>query len=142
MAAYTFAPAVVLVEATGDLDAGATGVLRTAAGGDIVPIYDLNDSPIAVVTVGVKGAHQSFKADVPSGILDFGSDVLIPTICQEALTAALDVKDATGTLTDRVLSLEQGAVSGFGRVLPLPRIPTAQDANEGDLVLVNSSFSG
>ena len=139
MAAYTFGPAPVLVEATGEFAIGATGVLRESAGGAEIPIFDLNDSPLSSILVGPKGAHQAFKSDVASGVLDFGS-VELPTISLEALTAALTVQAQTDTLASRVLALEQGTVSGFGKVITKSRLPTAADADPGDLVLVNPTF--
>lgn len=139
MAAYTYSPAPVLVEATGELAIGATGQLLAADGSGAVPVYDLNDSLLASILVGPKGVHQAFKADIPNGVLDFGS-VLLPTISQEALAAALTVQQATTDLTGRVDALEQGTVSGFGRVVSMSRLPTASDANPGDVVLVNPSF--
>lgn len=88
MPAYTYAPAAVLEEDTGDFAIGATGVLRETTSGDPVLIYDLNGSPITSILVGPKGAHQSFRADISFGFLDFGS-VVMPTVSIEQLTAAL-----------------------------------------------------
>lgn len=85
---YTYAPAPVLVETTGEFAIGATGVLRPSDGGDAVAIYDLNGSTITNILVGPKGAHQGFRADIPYGVLDFGS-VLLPTVSQEQQNAAL-----------------------------------------------------
>jgi hypothetical protein len=55
VADYTFSPAVVVVESTGVLAIGATGVLRPPDGGASVPVYDLNDSLIPNVAVGPLG---------------------------------------------------------------------------------------
>lgn len=93
MPTYTYGPAPVLVEATGEFAIGATGVLRPLNGGEPVPIYDLNDSPIATILVGPKGGHQAFKADIASGLLDFGS-VLLPRSSkqvEEAIVAQVDI---------------------------------------------------
>lgn len=90
MAAYTFPSAPVLVEATGEFAIGATGVLRAVSGGLAVQVYDLNDSPISTVLVGPKGGHAPFKADIPYGVLDFGSTQLV-AVSAEALNAAIDV---------------------------------------------------
>lgn len=98
MAAYTFPSAVVLIEATGDLAIGATGVLRPSAGGNPVQVYDLNGSPIPNVVVGARGVHQPFQADIPDGVLDFGS-VLLTSISQESMTAAITAEqDAAAAL--------------------------------------------
>jgi hypothetical protein len=130
VADYTFPPAVVLVESTGDPAIGATGVLRPEAGADPVPVYDLNDSLISNILVGPLGVHQGFKADIPNGLLDFGS-VLLPSESMEqraagltaqatadaalaaataATTAATDaqstVTDALSTKSNRLLSIK------------------------------------
>lgn len=91
MPQYTYSPAAVLVETTGEFAVGAIGALRPASGGDAVPIWDLNDSALPSVVVGPKGAHQAFKADIPSGILDFGS-VMLPAVSDEARVAGLDAQ--------------------------------------------------
>lgn len=91
MAIYTYAPAPVLVEITGEFAIGATGVFRATEGGTPVTITDLNDSPIPNIVVGPKGAHQAFKADIPNGVIDFGS-VLLPTASLEQQEAALQAE--------------------------------------------------
>ena len=78
MADFTYAPAPVLIESTGEFALGVVGAFTDAATGTTVQAYDLNDSPIGGILVGPKGAHQAFKADIPHGILDFGS-VLLPS---------------------------------------------------------------
>lgn len=93
MAAYTFPSSVVLIESTGALAIGATGALRPSAGGEPVQVYDLNGSPIPGVVVGNKGVHQPFQADIPDGVLDFGS-VLLTAVSQESLTAAITAEIA------------------------------------------------
>lgn len=93
MAAYTFPPAVVLVESTGELAVGANGVLRPSAGGDPVQVYDLNGSPIPSVLVGSKGVHQPFQADIANGVLDFGS-VQLTAVSHESLTAAITAQQS------------------------------------------------
>lgn len=104
---YTFASAPVLVETTGDLAIGATGVLRETEGGDPVAIYDLNDSPIASVLVGPKGAHQAFRADIPYGVLDFGSAMLV-AVSAEAQYAAISVEEtANQAVSDAQSALAQ-----------------------------------
>ena len=130
MPTYTFAPAPVLVETTGEFAIGATGVLRPTGGGDPVQVYDMNDSPLASVTVGPKGAHQSFKADIPHGVLDFGS-VLLPTESLEqrqgaitsvtlpeslmtALTAGAGVTIRRTGLGDRIEVAATGGGGGVG----------------------------
>ena len=92
MASFTYHPAVVFIESTGDLAIGATGVLRPEAGGNPVQVYDLNGSPIPSVSVGSKGVHQPFQADIPDGVLDFGS-VMLVAISKEALTAAITAQE-------------------------------------------------
>lgn len=86
---FTFAPAPVLVEETGEFAIGATGVLRSTQDGQAVQMYDLNGSPLPSILVGPKGAHQAFKADIPNGVLDFGS-VQVTKISDEAQVAALE----------------------------------------------------
>jgi hypothetical protein len=88
MADYTYAPAPVLIEATGEFAIGVTGALKTADGTTVVQAYDLNNSPIGGILVGPKGAHGAFKADIPYGVLDFGS-VLLPTTSIEQQNAGL-----------------------------------------------------
>jgi hypothetical protein len=78
----------VLEEVTGDFAIGVSGILRDSATNNPVQVYDLNDSPIASILVGLKGAHQAFKADVPNGVLDFGS-VLLPSASLEQQAAGL-----------------------------------------------------
>lgn len=100
MPTYTYAPAPVLVETTGEFAIGATGVFRATESGPPVNFYDLNDSPLATISVGPKGAHQAFKADIPYGILDFGS-VLLPSMSiqqqEAALTASTKAQEAVDT---------------------------------------------
>lgn len=106
---YTFAPAPVLVETTGEFAIGAVGVLRATDNGDPVTIYDLNDSPIAGVLVGPKGAHAAFKADISDGVLDFGS-VILPTESLEQRRAALEARSlaisASATATTALQLIE------------------------------------
>jgi hypothetical protein len=119
VADYTFSPAVVVVESTGVLAIGATGVLRPPDGGASVPVYDLNDSLIPNVAVGPLGVHQAFKSDIAYGVLDFGS-VLLPTVSNEVIAAAttlqtnvdtaIDVANAASTTANEALSSAQDAV--------------------------------
>lgn len=83
---YTFPSGTVLVEGSGEFAVGATGVLRVD--GEQVQVYDLNDSPIPSIFVGPRGVHQAFKADVPDGLLDFGS-TLMPVVSVESHRAGL-----------------------------------------------------
>lgn len=96
MPAYTYSPAAVLIEETGDFAIGATGVLRPTTAGDPALIYDLNGSPITSIVVGPKGAHQAFMADISHGVLDFGS-VLLPAISMEQHAAAFTVVEDAAT---------------------------------------------
>jgi hypothetical protein len=96
VAAYTFPPAPVLIETTGAFAIGAAGVMRPTTGGDPVPLYDLNDLPLASILVGPKGAHQAFKADIPDGVLDFGS-VLLPASSLEQQRAALNAVEVAAS---------------------------------------------
>jgi hypothetical protein len=89
MPAYTYAPAPVLIETSGEFAIGAEGVFRATEGGTPVSIWDLNDSPLTAVLVGSKGAHQAFKADIPNGVLDFGS-VMLPAVSLEQQEAGLN----------------------------------------------------
>lgn len=109
MADYTFAPAPVLIESTGEFAIGATGVLRATEGGVSVQIYDLNNSPMASIVVGPKGAHQAFRADVPHGLLDFGS-VLLPTSSLEQQQAGIT---ALNTAQDALLTAEAAQTSAL-----------------------------
>lgn len=138
---YTFDEAVVLVEGTGELAIGATGVLLPPLGGDPVQVYDMNGSPIPNVVVGPFGVHQQFRADIPQGLLDFGSKVLVKE-SQQQRDAGMAALLAVEALEPRIDALEAGTTAGFSRVLSLSRTPTAQDANNGDLVLVNPNFNG
>ena len=88
MPIYTYAPAPVLVESTGEFAIGATGVLRPSAGAEPVPIWDLNDSPLSGILVGPFGAHQAFKADIPDGVGDFGS-TLVVAVSVESIRSGL-----------------------------------------------------
>lgn len=88
MADFTYAANTVLSESTGEFAVGATGVLRETADGPPVSIYDLNDSPLQVISVGSRGVHQAFKADIPDGILDFGS-ALLSVVSAESHRAGL-----------------------------------------------------
>lgn len=88
MPIYTYTEALVLVEGTNTPATGATGVLRPSMNGESVSVWDLNDSPLAAIPVGPLGVHQAFKADISSGVLDFGSVVLV-AISKEAMEAGL-----------------------------------------------------
>lgn len=106
---YTYPPAVVLDEETGQFAIGATGNLLQTADGPPVQLYDLNDSPIPSITVGQRGAHQGFRADIPDGLLDFGS-TLIPVVSQEShragMQAMLVAEDAVAQATAAAESAE------------------------------------
>lgn len=123
MADYTFAPAPVFVEETGEFAIGSTGVLRDVAGGTQQLVYDLNDLPLDFITVGPKGAHQAFKADVAHGVLDFGS-VEIVAVSAEAQQAAITaeqtaeqaVADAQTALAE-VQALRDQIGSGKGLIV-------------------------
>jgi hypothetical protein len=133
MPEYTFGPAPVLIEATGEFAIGATGVLRATEDGQAVQVYDLNDSPLPSIAVGPKGAHQAFRADVPNGVLDFGS-VLLPKVCDEAQVAALTAQEvASGAATDAAtalaavtLGLEQIVFAGDNATTPRPNVPLSR----------------
>lgn len=91
MPSFTYTPDTVLIEATGELAVGATGVFRDQAGGVEQPIFDLNGNPIPNVVVGPAGAHQAFKAARAFGVLDFGSAQLVK-VSAEAYEAAIDAQ--------------------------------------------------
>jgi len=110
VADYTFPPAVVLVEGSGDLAVGATGVLRPAGGGNPVQVYDLNGSPIPSVLVGSKGVHQAFQANIPDGVLDFGS-VQLTAISMESMTAAMSAQQAAETAAASAAAAEAVATN-------------------------------
>ena len=129
MAAYTYAPAPVLVETTGEFAIGVTGVLKDDDGTP-VQAYDLNDSPIGGITVGPKGAHQAFKADIPNGVLDFGS-VLLPTSSQQQQEAGLSaLATANSALNEAVAAKEiaQAALDEIETVVHLTEFKTVSDA--------------
>jgi len=107
---FTFQPGVVLTEATGSLAIGATGVLRTSDNGFVSPVYDMNGSSLSNITVGPKGAHQAFKADIAHGVLDFGS-VLLPVISQEAASAALETLAAASAASASASAAEVSAAA-------------------------------
>jgi hypothetical protein len=117
---YTFAPAPVLIETTGEFAIGVTGILRDPSTNAQVQLYDLNESPIATLLVGSKGAHQGFKADIPFGNLDFGS-VILPSASLEqqaaALTAVLTANEAAAdaatavTTANEAMTIAEGAAS-------------------------------
>lgn len=109
MADYTFAPAVVFIEGTSTLAIGATGVLRPLGGGDPVVVFDLNDSPLPNIAVGQFGVHQSFKANIPAGVLDFGSTML-PTSSLEQQAAAFD---ALAIATQAAVDAENAAAASL-----------------------------
>lgn len=96
MPTYTYAPAPVLIEVTGEFAIGVSGVLRDPVSNASVQVYDLNGSPMSSVTVGPKGAHQAFKADISYGTLDFGS-VLLPTSSLEQQAAGLTALGVANT---------------------------------------------
>jgi len=108
---YTFGAAAVLLEGGGGLAIGATGVLRPPGGGNPVQLYDLNGSPIIALTVGPFGAHQEFKADIPHGVLDFGSTQMV-AVSIEALTAAINVQGDLEALRAQVEAV-QSTGSGY-----------------------------
>jgi hypothetical protein len=117
MADYTYAPAPVLIESTGEFAIGVVGAL-TDVEGTAVQVYDLNDSPLGGILVGPKGAHQAFKADIPHGILDFGS-VLLPTASLEQQEAGFAAVTTANTALTNAIS----AVSTAGTA-----VTTAQQA--------------
>lgn len=105
---YTYGAAPVLVETTGDFAFGATGTLL-APDGNAATVYDLNGSPIAGVKVGPKGAHQGFMADIPNGMLDFGS-VRIIAVSIESMTAAISAHQAAEAAAASAETAAQAAV--------------------------------
>lgn len=122
MPTYRYSPDTVMVETTGELAIGATGVLRATEGGDPVNLYDLNGSAIPSVLVGPKGAHQAFKADIPNGVLDFGS-VILPKLSDQAQVAAIDAmaaaenaetiaNDASATASQALATAQLAATPG------------------------------
>ena len=84
---YTYSSGLVLDEKTGQPSPGIAGILREVSGGP-VQVYDLNDSPIPNIQVGPRGVHQAFRADIPDGVIDFGSTP-IPVVSQESHRAGL-----------------------------------------------------
>lgn len=74
MAAYTFGTVAVYDPITDLVVENATGGhLVATVGGTAIPIYDLNDSPITQITSNRSGQSIPFKADVLSGLVQFGS---------------------------------------------------------------------
>jgi len=120
---YTYDEAVVLIEATADLAIGATGVLRPVDGGDPVQVFDLNGSALPHVLVGPFGVHQPFRADIPQGLLDFGSKVLVKESQQqreaglEAKAIALDAAANASTALTLIGALSPGGGSGGSNVV-------------------------
>ncbi|TYP82085.1 hypothetical protein [Blastococcus xanthinilyticus] len=124
---FTYGPAPVLVEASGDFAIGATGTFR-ASDGTPAPIYDLNGSPLASITVGPKGAHQAFKADIPDGVLDFGS-VELPAVSIEAISAALDAQQAA----------REASASAAAAAQSLASLPAATTEAQGVVALATTA---
>lgn len=107
MADFTYPPGTVLDESTGEFSVGSTGVLRNA-NGDAVDIFDLNDSPIPSIRVGARGVHEAFKANVPDGLLDFGS-TLMPVVSQESHRAGLQAIQVAEAAVESAQSAETAA---------------------------------
>lgn len=102
---YTFSEDTVLVASTGELAIGATGVLRATLDGPALPIYDLNGSPLNVITVGPVGVHQAFKADVAYGLLDFGSAKLTK-VSDEAIASVITMQADVQSALSQVAVLQ------------------------------------
>jgi hypothetical protein len=129
---YTYAPAPVLIEVTGEFAIGVSGVLRNAATNAVSPVYDLNGSLLPGVTVGPKGAHQAFKADIPNGILDFGS-VLLPSSSLEqqaaGLTALQAATDASAAAASAVSTANAAAATATAVLSQLDGLVSTGDVN-------------
>lgn len=132
MPTYTFAPAPVLVEATGEFAIGATGTLASSSGGAAVSTWDLNGSPLASILVGPKGAHQAFKADIPHGVLNFGSVqiVAISVEAQQAAITAQETADQAVADAQSALAQVQQLVSQIGNGRGLVTLPAGTDPPE------------
>lgn len=77
MAAYTFGTVAVYDPITDTVVENAVGGhLVAVKDGAPIPIYDLNDSPISQITSNGSGQSSQFKADVNTGLVQFGSVVV------------------------------------------------------------------
>jgi hypothetical protein len=110
MPTYTFPQAPVLNDSTGEFAIGSTGFLRDTSTNAPVQMYDLNGSPIATIIVGSKGAHSAFKADVPHGVLDFGS-VLLPSASLEQQAAGIIAVDTANDAATSAAAAQTSAAT-------------------------------
>lgn len=106
MPQFTFSEDTVLVAGSdpAEFAIGATGVFRVMAGGEIVPIFDLNGSAILAVAVGPLGVHEPFKADIPHGVLDFGSAQL-SKVSDESIAAVVTMGEALEAVQSQIATL-------------------------------------
>ena len=90
---YTYQPFLLLDPDTNEVIPNATGGLLLDIDGDGQQVYDLVGTPIASLSTGSKGVGNGFRADVPQGVVTFGSAGL-PVVSIEAQSAGLAVLDA------------------------------------------------
>lgn len=142
MAEYVYDEGLVLLEGTSlPAPLGTAGVFRAVPGGPAVQVYDLNGSEIPSVKVGEFGVHQQFTADIPHGVLDFGSKELVKESKQQR-EAGFQALQAINGIDGRLRALEGGTTSGFARLKALPRYPTPADGNDGDVFLYHPNYTG
>ena len=125
---YTYGPFLVLDETTGEPTAEATGgQLLDVAGGTPQPVYDLLGSPLAELITNRLGVTGSFMADVPYGLVSFGS-VALPVISNEARNAGLEAAAAQSAAEAAQAAAESASTSAVA----------AQSAAEQAAGLVNA----
>jgi len=111
MADYTYAPFLLIDDVTGDVVRNAAGgQLLDQAGGVVQPVYDLLDAPVASLTTNAKGVGAAFKADVPFGVVSFGS-IALPVISVEAQQSGLEAAAAQAAAEAAQESAAESATS-------------------------------
>ena len=90
---YTYAQGVVIDPVTSELVQSGTGIFKDTAGGVVQDMFDLVGTQVAGIDVGPLGVHIAFKADIPHGVLSFGS-VELPVVSIEAINSGLEAAAA------------------------------------------------
>lgn len=106
MPEFTFSEDTVIIAGTGTPAIGATGVFRPQPGAPEVSVWDLNDSPLSVITVSSLGVHEPFRADISFGFLDFGS-VQKSKVADEAIAAVLTLQTDVESALSQVANLQE-----------------------------------
>ena len=90
---FTYQQGVAIDPQTSRLVEAGSGVFRDKAGGTVQAMYDLLGNPIVGILLSDIGVHAAFKADLPRGVLTFGS-VDLPAVSIEAIDASLEAQAA------------------------------------------------